>query len=284
MQERPEGNHEFDNRTIFEVSNQYFLLFFALCCLLSSVFIQEIFWSIEQFRLGISVAPLVGIILPVFLLTRRFKSGLRPQLRIGPIQTATAFYVILATITMVVVVDHAYVFSQKFMPAPDGYLEGLKELKPEGFWPTLLTFAGLCLVVPFSEELVFRGIIQRVFHRNMGGVPSIVLAGVFFGVIHLNPQLLLAMTCFGVFVGFIFFVTSNLSYAMLAHAALNTIAFLQLALEPAEAIHVAPFYVEDWWYLVLALGILGLLLWKIKTGATPIAPTPLGLPEDSKKR
>ncbi len=275
MQEGHEGNHEINRRNIFEALNQYYLLFFALSSVLASVFLQEIFIAVGQFRLGIVVAPVVGIVLPVLILTRRFGSGFRDQLRITKPRLVTTAQVFAATVTMVVVVDHVYVISQQFMPETDTYVEGLKALKPDGLWSAIVTFTGLCVIVPFAEEIVFRGLIQRVFSRNMSGVIAFVVAGVLFGVVHLSPQLLLSMSCFGVFLGFIFYATSNLTYTILSHSVLNTVAFLQLTFEASYDFSTAPFYVQEWWYLPVAVGIVVILLREIKRGVTPQAPAPL---------
>jgi membrane protease YdiL (CAAX protease family) len=274
MQEGHQGNHEINTRSLFEALNHYYLLFFALSCVFASVFLQEIFIAMKQFRLGIAVAPVIGIVLPVVILTRRFGGGFRHQLRITRPRLATAAQVVVATVVMVVVVDHIFVISQQFMPETDGYAEGLKALRPDGLWSAIVTFTGLCIIVPFAEEIVFRGFIQRIFSRNMNGVIAFVVAGVFFGVIHLSPQLLLSMSCFGVFLGFIFYATSNLTYTILSHAALNTVAFMQLTFEGGDDFSTAPFYVQEWWYLPIAAGIVVILLREIKRGATPQAPAP----------
>lgn len=280
MQEGPESNSDLDARSVFEVFNQYFLLFFAMCCIFSSVFVQEIFIAVEQYRLGITAAPLLGIILPIFLLTRRFQKGFAEQLRIAHPRVTPTLYVTLATIAMVVVVDHVYVISQQFMPEPEAYLEGLKLLKPSGALSTVLTFIGLCVAIPLAEEVVFRGIIQRVFERNMGGVPALLLAGLFFGVVHFNPQLLLSMTCFGIFLGFIFWVTSNLTYTILAHAVLNTIALAQLTFGADDDMTVAPFYLKQWWYLPLAVAFILILMREMKKGAASPTPAPIETHDD----
>ena len=282
MQERPESNSDLKRRGgIFEVFNQYFLLFFALCCIFSSVFVQELFISLQQYRLGISVAPFLGIVLPIFLLTRQFPTSFARQLRIRRPGLTLTLYVTLATIAMVAVVDHVYVISQQFMPEPEAYLDTLKMLKPSGILPTALTFVGLCIVIPIAEEVVFRGIIQRVFERNMGGIVALLLAGTFFGVLHFNPQLLLSMTSFGIFVGFIFYATSNLTYTILAHAVLNTVAFVQLTFGSGDDLGTAPFYLQDWWYLPLALAVVVILMRETKKkGEALPTPTPGGGHDD----
>jgi hypothetical protein len=101
----------------------------------------------------------------------------------------------------------------------------------------------------------------------MGGVTALCLAGVLFGAVHLNPELLLSMISFGLFLGFIFYATSNLTYAILGHAALNTVAFLQLTLEPLGDPRAAPFYLESGWYFPAAAGVAALLMREIKRGA-----------------
>jgi membrane protease YdiL (CAAX protease family) len=280
MQQSPAGNEDFGGSDVFESLNQYFLLFFALCCLMSSIFIQEFFITIEQFRLGIAVAPLAGIVLPVFLLTRRFRGSIRRQLRFGGLRAVRTSQIIAATLCMVVVVDHVYLVSQQFMPVSDHYLEGLKALKPTGPGAAILTFIGLCVVVPVAEEIVFRGLIQRIFDRNMGGVLAMCLAGVLFGAVHFNPELLLSMVCFGLFLGFIFYATSNLTYTILAHATLNGVAFVQLTFEPVGEMHPAPFYLRSWWYLPVAAALALLLMREIKRG---VDPTPQETPKQSEQ-
>ena len=108
----------------------------------------------------------------------------------------------------------------------------------------------------------------------MSGVIAFVVAGVFFGAIHLSPHLLLSMSCFGVFLGFVFYATNNLTYTVLSHAVLNTVAFLQLTLDTSDDFTTAPFYIQDWWYLPIAVGIVLILMREIKRGATPKAPAP----------
>jgi membrane protease YdiL (CAAX protease family) len=173
----------------------------------------------------------------------------------------------LATVAMVVVVDHLYVLSQRILPEPDGYLEGLRDLQPRSTGSVLLTAWGLCIMVPIAEEVVFRGLIQRVFARNMGGVIGLVLAGVFFGVIHLNPQLLLSMVVFGIFVGFVFFVTNNLTYTIVSHGIVNSVAFLQLTFMSLDEEMTPPFYMRHAWIFALAVTTAALLAWQIRKEA-----------------
>jgi membrane protease YdiL (CAAX protease family) len=274
MEERPESNLEFEEPDAFKVLNQYFLLLFSLSCILSSVFIQEVFIMMKQFRVGITVAPTLGIIFPVAYLMRRFPRGIRRQLRIRLPRLLPTAYVVVATLATVVIVDNIYVFSQRFFPVPDAYIEGLKELKPDGTLAFVLTFFGLCIAVPVAEEIVFRGMIQRVFERNMPPVAAFLLAGIFFGVIHLNPQLLISMACFGIFLGFLFYATANLTYTIISHAVLNAVAFYQLVTATNDNFESSPFYMGEPWAFVGCVALVVFVLVEIKRGASKSASTP----------
>jgi membrane protease YdiL (CAAX protease family) len=229
---------------------------------------------LHHFRAGLIVAPLLGIILPVYLLTRRFPTGFRKQLLIRRPELLSTLYVLVATSCVVVIVDYIYALSQKFMTPPADYVEGLKELKPDGAVAIGVTYAGICILVPLAEEIVFRGIVQRVFARNMGGALALVLAGTFFGVIHLTPQLLLSMIAFGIFLGYLYFVTSNLTYPILAHCALNTVSYVQLVVLPEDELASVPPYARDYWILALSVAVLAYLLGRMKKGASASPTTP----------
>lgn len=277
MDERPESNYELEEPTLFNTGNPYFLLFFAASCLFTSFFFQQVLIIADQTRLSITLAPAVGILFPIYILTRRFPSGLRDQLRIRKPDVRVLLWVVLATFAIVIVVDYLYIFSQRILPSPEDYIEGLKKIRPTNVWTAVSTFFGLCIVVPVAEEIIMRGIIQRVFARNMGDLLAFVLAGALFGVIHFNPHVLASMATFGIFVGFIFYATKNLTYAIVAHATLNCVAFVQLSRADEEDLGIAPFYLQEVWYLFAAVALVGILLWQIKKGS----PSDDEPPEDS---
>jgi membrane protease YdiL (CAAX protease family) len=268
MDQRREGNSDLD---LFTVVNNYFLLFFSLSCVLASMYLQQMFLMMNQYRVGISVSAILGIILPVWLLTRRFARGFRHQLRVARPRLSTTILVVVATVATVVIVDHIYIINQHFSPVPEHYTESLRDLRPTDLWTFVLTFIGLCMMVPFAEELVFRGVVQQIFTKNMGPVLGLVLAGVAFGTIHLNPHLLVSISVFGVFLGFVFYATGNLTYTILAHSLFNTVALVQLTAMPPDKAGL-PFYLRDVRIFVVAAVLLVFLLLKMKQGGPETEP------------
>jgi len=272
MDPRDERNTDLEPVDIFTVVNNYFLLFFSASCVLASLYLQQMFMMIHQYRIGISVSAILGIILPIYLLTRRFATGFRRQLRLARPRLWPLVTIVLATLATVVIVDHIYLISQRFSPVPEYYTDSLRDLKPHDVWSFVLTFIGLCMMVPLAEEMVFRGVIQQIFSRNMGPVLGFLLAGLTFGAVHLNAHLLVSISFFGVFLGFVYYATGNLTYTIAAHSLFNGVALAQLTAMPVDAPYDLPFYMRDVRWFVVALVLLVFFIFKIKQGGSETEP------------
>jgi membrane protease YdiL (CAAX protease family) len=252
--------------------NNYFLLFFCISCVLSSLFIQQLFITIGQYRLGIACSSLFGIIAPMVLLMRKFPGGFAAQARLSRPRLHRLILVIVAAFAAVVLIDQIYIINQRFSPVPSEYADTIRELKPDGVLELLLTVVGLCLLVPVAEEIVFRGMIQRIFSRNMGPLIGVLLAGALFGAVHFNLHLLISITAFGWFLGYLFEATGNLVYPMVAHAIFNGVALTELVSDESVESGNLPVYLQDVWIVVAALVIFIFLLMKIKEGGSESEP------------
>jgi len=257
---------------VFTAVNNYFLLFFCASCVLSSMYIQQLFALLEHYRVGIGVSSLLGIIIPVYLLTRRFPAGIRGQLRIARPRWPRLLLVIAATAGVVVLVDQIYVITQHFSPVPDDYAEAIRELKPEGPLQFLVILIGLCMLVPLAEEVVFRGLIQQIFQRNLGALLAVALSGAVFGAVHLNAHLLISITVFGWYLGWVYYATGNLTYTMVSHALFNLAALAQLTWSDDAVDGGLPIYLQDTRIVVGALVIFVFLLFKMKEGGPETEP------------
>ena len=272
MEDKPESNTDLKSADVFTTVNNYLLLFFCASCLLSSMYLQQLFDLVGYYRAGVGVSALVAMVLPVFLLLRRVGDGFNRQVRLARPKPGRVVLVILATLATVVIVDQIYLITQRFIPVPEQYVESLKDLKPADGFSFGVIFVGLCLLVPVGEELIFRGLIQQIFTRNMGGVAGFLLAGLVFGAIHLNSHLLISISFFGVFLGFVYYATGNLVYSIIAHGLFNTVALIQLTASGTSDASGLPFYLRDVWIFVMSLVLLVYLLVKIKQGGSEVIP------------
>jgi membrane protease YdiL (CAAX protease family) len=257
---------------VFTAVNNYFLLFFCASCVLSSMYIQQLFFLLGQYRLGIGVSSVLGILLPIYLLMRKFPAGVRQQVRIARPQVHRMVLVVVLTLAAVVLIDQIYVINQRITPVPEDYADTIRELKPTNVLDFAITFMGLCVLVPVAEEAVFRGLIQQVFTRNMGPLIGVTFAGAIFGAVHLNAHLLISITAFGLFLGFLFNATGNLTYTIVAHSIFNGVALAELTIFPDVGNGDLPVYLKDVWVVVVALVLFVFLVAKIREGGSETEP------------
>ncbi len=101
----------------------------------------------------------------------------------------------------------------------------------------------VALVPAVSEELLFRGLVQRNL-ETAAGWKGAAIAGVIFGLYHFNPFTLVPLVALGVYFGFIVYRSGNITLSMSAHFFNNFVAcsavYLRLddnfvALDPGAA-------------------------------------------------
>lgn len=81
----------------------------------------------------------------------------------------------------------------------------------------------VALVPAVSEELLFRGLVQRNLEAA-GGWKGPVITGIIFGLYHFNPFTLVPLVVLGIYFGFIVYRGGNIALSMSAHFFNNFIA------------------------------------------------------------
>ncbi|MBL7138515.1 MAG: CPBP family intramembrane metalloprotease [Bacteroidales bacterium] len=96
----------------------------------------------------------------------------------------------------------------------------------------LLNLLMIAILPAIGEELLFRGLLQRLFHDWLGNIHvAIILAGLLFGAMHLQFYGFLPRTVLGILFGYLFFWSGSLWIPIFAHFLNNavavTVSFLQ---------------------------------------------------------
>ena len=114
----------------------------------------------------------------------------------------------------------------------------------------VLLVLATAIIVPFMEELFFRGLLfkslARLFTplgpgttraRGVGVVLAVVLDGLLFGLAHGEPVQLAGLALFGVVLATVSYRTGRLGMNMLAHAAFNALALVEILHQRGGVIH-----------------------------------------------
>ena len=79
----------------------------------------------------------------------------------------------------------------------------------------------LCVLAPFIEEMLFRGLFLRSFLWNYSPAKAIVLSALLFGAAHLNVYQFVTASALGFLSGWLYFATHSLWPSIFEHALYN---------------------------------------------------------------
>lgn len=198
-----------------------------------------------------------GVILPLLVLARRWRWKVgrdfaldRPQ----PLQAGGAVLLALAALAPGSLLAW---LSLRLHPADPEWLAHYAANLPGTAPETTLAVVAVVIAGPLAEELVFRGLVHRVFSLTWGSWPAIAVSALLFGLVHGEPWYLLGLIAVGAMLGFVWEATRSLTCCWLAHAVHNGVSLaVMLASGPAAAQPQAPTAVD----LALAAGSLAMLV------------------------
>lgn len=91
---------------------------------------------------------------------------------------------------------------------------------------TILLVLMVCVGAPIVEELVYRGLLQGSFAGRVNGFFAVLIASVWFAVIHFRPVEYPGLFTFAVVAGACFLVTGRIGTAVVTHVAFNVTGLL----------------------------------------------------------
>jgi len=157
--------------------------------------------------------------------------GLRPTYRTWyPLAVATG----LLCLPLVGLVNLAV---ESFIGAP---LENpqIRAIAPEGFsWSALVIMLGLVgVLVPFIEELIFRGLILGWLCKHLRLVFAAPISAFLFSLAHGLPQLMPALFAMGLVLAFIALRSGSLWPAVIVHGTFNSLMTLSVYIALATGV------------------------------------------------
>jgi len=181
------------------------------------------------------VAQMMFILVPTLVLVRLRYPGWKDFFRIrvpGVRETLLSVVAVFALQQLL----QGYMQLQDSIPLPPEirhYVDFFRNLIEETYKQLVVAYTPgefifvvivIALTPAISEELLFRGLVQRSFEERTNGVRAAVIAGALFGAYHLNPFSLLPLVALGVYFGFLVYRSQNISVAVSAHFFNNFIA------------------------------------------------------------
>lgn len=116
-------------------------------------------------------------------------------------------------------------------------------MKQKGVDGLLISLFLISLLPAFVEEFFFRGFIQTNLIQRIGPVKGILLTSLSFALLHLDPVWMPAIFALSAMIGYLYYKTENIFYAVFTHAINNLIALISKRSEGCESERIDAFTV-----------------------------------------
>lgn len=146
----------------------------------------------------------------------------RPML----VTCAASFLLALATLLLSVIILEPF---SSLIEIPDYLIDNLYgAILEDPLWNVL----SVVIAAPLLEEFFIRGIILRGLLRRISAVKAIIWSAFIFALIHLNLYQALGAFVIGLFIGWVYYKSGSLLFAMLIHFINNGFSAAMLFLFP----------------------------------------------------
>ncbi len=195
--------------------------------------------NVQAIRIATMFGQIIFLLIPTLILIRFQTKNIFRYVRMKPIGFSEVFFIIIGVIAAQQFLQ-GYLVLQDMIPVPETikpFVESIRESIEQMYQtlvmvqtvPELLFVIFVVALVPaFSEEFLFRGLIQRNFEYSFGLAGGAVVAGVIFALYHLNPFTLVPLMVLGIVFGLLVYKTGSILAAILAHFVNNLIAVVSV--------------------------------------------------------
>lgn len=240
------------------------LLAWAGACLLGNTAVQSVIYVLtDDIFLPVAAGGLLGMLLPTWLVARAYGCGLARDFGFDRPRAGVLFWTAVAVAGSLAPTALLAALSARIRPVPPEWEALFTSHLPRTTVATGGAFLAVAVAVPLAEELLFRGILQRLAARRWGDLAGVVLGALLFAILHLEPWYLLGLFGVGLLLGYVWAVTRSLTACAVAHGLHNAAALTLMLRQGGEAGSPAVIERADWLWLaaslpVLALGCAGL--------------------------
>lgn len=232
----------------------------------SALAVSKLFLSsgiVFQFVSFVSV--IVTMVLPAAIFSKAaglsFDSTFRTDGKI--LGTAALFFCFIQLITTAVSQFSGYLYDF-IVPSVPGIYDGSFTPSSPDVYSFIMSVLITCILVPFAEEYVFRGVLFTYLKRYGLGF-GIISSACLFGIAHASPTQTVYALVFGIFSALLVAVTGNIKTSIILHSANNFVSVFFGYLQGATNENIS--YIFSWLYcaVITAIAFFGIFLF-VKDG------------------
>lgn len=244
---------------MWETWSRGHILALAILLMAGNFFFQVVFYLIRPDLFGpVLVGAVAGVLVPMVLMTRRWGlSYSRDFSMTGPHPVVLASAALMA-VCSIMPTSLLAEFSLRLHPIDPEWMALYQENLPTTTVEIILAAITLVIVAPLAEEIIFRGLLQRVTATLWGTLPAALVSALIFGIVHGEPWFLFGLIGVGLVLAFVFAATGSVTACWLVHAVHNGISLWVMISRPAGPTEPQEITTQDW--ALAAVSVLGMLL------------------------
>ena len=212
----------------------------------------------EDLFLPVLAGAVLGVLLPVALIARRFGFSFRRDFSLSAphplILAASALMAVCSLIPTSLLAE----LSLRLHPMDSQWESFFQEHLPTTTFEIILAVITVVAVAPLAEELIFRGLLHRLTSSMWGAVPATVISALVFGIVHGEPWFLFGLIGVGIMLAFIYETTRSVTACWVAHAVHNSISLWAMLGNEGGLAETQSLTTQDWG--LAAVSVLGILL------------------------
>lgn len=232
------------------------ILAWFLALLAADLLVQGAVFAVSNsLFLPIAAASLLGVVLPLLLLARSSGGTLGSEFDLGRTEPGAVLWSVVAALGALVPTSFLADQSLRLHPIDPEWLDFYVGRLPATPGAVALAAFTAVVLAPVAEELLFRGLLQRLTRRLWGPVPAILVSALVFGMVHGEPWYLFGLIALGLLLAWVYETTGSLTPCIALHATHNAVSFLLLLLN-ADLASGAAAVDLDLWLLAISLAAL----------------------------
>jgi len=178
------------------------------------------FWDFLPDPLPMAMAPLITL-LPAILFVRALGASVIEGFAWHWPSPAQAGWTLLCGLSLVLPSRILGSINIHFIEPAEWFIETMDALQPTSPYEWVTHLLLVAVLVPLSEETVFRGVIQPAADPVFGPARSAVTIGVMFALFHFQPWFLIPLTVIGMMLGAVRWITGSVIACIFVHGAYN---------------------------------------------------------------